>query len=177
VRGGFAEVFLNRRGQIWLVVMAGGILALGLAGCTRQGVTPNANAETPPQQVSGRIKNMWVSQTTGKQFSVTVEGDVFRAQWLNVPSEWAAHGAFMRTECKHQGSQWIGTTSSYMPWTSQKGPDAKVENWCHLETKFEVDSMTANSISGRGENAMKFDAQKCKILESSMADFQWSPEP
>ena len=150
---------------------------LGFAVCLRQGMTGPAIAQTPARTNYGRIKNMWVSQTTGKQFRVTVDGDIFRAEWLNVPSLWAAHGAFMRTECKRKGSKWVGTSLSFMPWTSQTGgPKTEVSNWCHLKTKFEVDSITANSISGHGESVKKFDSKNCKILESGMSDFQWTPD-
>lgn len=152
------------------------MMPLGLIGYSGQGVTPRANAAPPPRTNPDRIKNMWVSKTTGKQFRVLVEGNTFRADWLNVPSEWAAQGAFIHTECKRHGKKWVGTSLSFMPWSSQKGTDAKVKNWCHLETKFEVDSITANSISGRGESVRQFDAATCKILKTGMSNFQWSPD-
>jgi hypothetical protein len=167
---------LTKCARIWAVVLVSGILSLGLIGCSKQGVTPTASAETPRRSNPGHMKNMWLSETTGKQFRVTVEGDTFRAEWLNVPTVWANHGAFMRTECKRQGSKWVGTTLSYMPWSSKTKTTTKAENWCHLETKFEVDSMTAESISGRGESVKKFDAEKCQILESGTSEFHWSPD-
>lgn len=156
------------------MVLAGGVLSAGMMGYSGQDLKPGTNAEPYPRTRTGRIKDMWVSQTTGKQFRVTLDGDVFRAEWLNVPAVWAAHGAFMRTECKRQGKKWVGTSLSYMPWTSQTGSKSKVENWCHLQTKFEVDSMTATSISGRGESVKKFDSQKCQVLESGTAAFRWT---
>jgi hypothetical protein len=175
-RSGFVEVFLNRRRRIWNVVLVGGILALGFVGCSKQGVTARANAEATPATTQSPAQNMWVSKTTGKHYRVTVGGETFRAEWVNVPSEWAAHGAFMRTECKRQGSMWVGTSLSFMPWSPQKGTKAKAAHWCRLETKFEVDAINADSIIGRGENVKKLDYQKCQILDSGMATFLWTPD-
>jgi hypothetical protein len=156
-------------------VLAGAILSFGIAGCTKPGVTLDAKAETTPHTSAAQIKSVWVSQTTGKQFRVNLDGDVFRAEWLNIPPEWVAHGAFMRTECKRQGSAWVGTTTSFMPWSSPKGAKPKVENWCHLETQFEVDSITPETISGRGESVRQIDVKKCQILETGTGPFHWSP--
>ena len=167
---------MNRYRRILSAALAGGILSAGLASYSGQELKPGANAEPYPRTRTGRVKDMWVSQTTGKQYHVTVEGNVFRAEWLNIPGEWAAQGAFIRTECKRQGKKWVGTSLSYMPWSSQKGTEPKIKNWCHLETKFEVDSITGESISGRGESVTKFDAGKCKILQSGLADIKWSPD-
>lgn len=158
------------------MALAGGILSARLIGYFGQELKPGTNAEPYPRTKTGRIKDMWVSQTTGNQYHVTVEGGVFRAEWLNVPGEWAAQGAFIRTECTRHGTKWVGTSLSFMPWSSQKGTEAKVKNWCHLETKFEVDSITDDTISGRGESVRKFDAGACKILKSGMSDFHWSPD-
>ncbi|HLY62986.1 MAG TPA: hypothetical protein VKV95_19745 [Terriglobia bacterium] len=167
---------MNRHTTFLGAIVAGGILSAGLIGYSGQELKPGTNAEPYPRTATGRIQNMWVSETTGKQYHVTVEGDIFRAEWLNVPGEWVAQGAFIRTECKRHGNKWIGTSTSYMPWSSQKGTEAKVKNWCHLETKFEVDSITEETISGRGESVRKFDAGACKILKAGMSDFQWSPD-
>ena len=149
---------------------------VAMVGCNKQGVTPSAKAETPSAPKPAKTQSMWVSHTTGKTYQVTQSGDVLRAEWTDVPPDWVAHGGFLRSELKRQGDKWVGTSSSYLPWTSQKGPKAKTENWCHLETKFEIDSITADTISGQGETVKKIDTKNCRILDSGSATFLWKPQ-
>lgn len=104
-----------------------------------------------------------------------VENDVFHAEWLNVSPELAAHGAFIRSECKRHGAKWVGTSTSYLPCTLGKDANPSLDNWCHLKTKIEITSVTADGISGQGETLVRFDCKKCKILESRMKDFLWRP--
>lgn len=150
------------------------LVFIGIAGCSRQEerkqVTKNPAESTAP------AKDIWVSETTGKEYRVKVENDSFHAEWLNVPRELEAHGAFIRTDCKRQGSKWVGTSTSYLPCTLGKGAKPNLDNWCHLETKIEVTSMTGDAISGQGESLVRFDCKKCKILESRMKDFLWRPQ-
>ena len=164
-----------RANQNWTFLCV--VVFLALVGCSPQAEQPNAPAETKlaPGKAPGEI---WVSETTGKEYRVRVENDVVRAEWVNVTSELASHGAFIRSECKRQGSKWVGEASSYVPCTLETGPKPKIDNWCHLQTKFEIDSITPDSITGRTEavGSTTLDCMKCKLLRSEMKDFLWTPK-
>jgi len=149
-----------------------------LSGCARKGDQPNATAEGKNPSASAQPKDIWISETTGKEYHVTANNDTFHAEWVNISPDSSAHGAYIRTECKRQGAKWVGTSASFLPCSAGKDPKSKIENWCHLETKIEIESITADRISGRGE-AIKsggFDCAKCKIVDSEMKDFFWSPK-
>src|ERR1700693_3673289 len=170
------EAFLKRFWKLPInLVLVPAVLIL-LSGCSRKAEQPNATAEGKTASAPGQPKDIWVSETTGKEYHVTADNDAFHAGWVNISPESASHGAYIRTECKRQGSKWVGTSASFVPCSVGTDPKSKFENWCHLETKFEIESITADRISGRGE-AIKsggFDCAKCKILDSEMKDFFWS---
>lgn len=149
-----------------------------LPGCSRKAEQLNSTAESKNASAPAQPKDIWISETTGKEYHVTEDNNAFHAEWVNISAESAAHGAYIRTECKRQGSKWVGTSASFLPCSAGTDPKSKIENWCHLETKIEIESITADRISGRGE-AIKsggFDCAKCKILDSEMKDFFWSPK-
>ncbi len=162
--------------KLWSYVLTSIAFLIALSGCSPPAQQPLSTGQSKPFQTAAQLKDIWVSQTTGKEFRATVGGDVFHAEWVNIPPELAAHGSFIRTECKRKGSKWVGTSTSFVPCSLGKGPGSKIDNWCHLQTKIEIDSITADRISGRGETLKKFDCQKCKILESGTKDFFWSPK-
>jgi len=164
------RIWAKRSGTILCAVVF-----LALAGCSRQAEQPNASAESKPAPGKAPEK-IWISETTGKEYRVRVENDVVRVEWVNVTSDLAVQGAFVRSECKRQGPKWVGTSSSYLPCTLGEGPKPKIDNWCHLQTKFEIGSITADSITGQGEALINFDCLKCKILKSEMKDFLWTPK-
>jgi hypothetical protein len=167
------EVFLIR---FWNCLFTSVSFLIALSSCSPP--PPQALSTGPPKPVltAAQLKDIWVSQTTGKEYRATVYGNVFHAEWVNIPPDLAAHGSFIKTDCKRQGSKWVGTSSSFVPCSLGKGPGSKLDNWCHLETTIEIDSITADRISGRGETLKKFDCQKCKILESGTKDFFWVPK-
>jgi hypothetical protein len=177
-RTDFMEIFLKRSWILLInVALLAGIFIL-LSGCSQKAEQPNAASEGKAAEAPAPPKDMWVSETTGKEYRVVADNDAFRAEWVNISPESAAHGAYIRTECKRQGTKWVGTSASLLPCSVGTDPKSKIENWCHLETKIEIESITADRISGRGE-AIKnggFDCAKCKILDSEMKDFFWSPK-
>lgn len=162
--------------KLWSCILTSAVLLFALSGCSPQAQQPLSTRQSKPIQTTAQLKDIWVSQTTGKEFRATVDGDVFHAEWVNMPRELAAHGSFIRTECKRQGSKWVGSSASFLPCSLGNGPGSKIDNWCHLKTTIEIDSITADRISGRGETLQKFDCQKCKILESGTKDFFWTPK-
>ena len=157
-------------------VLASAIFLIAMSDCSPPPQQPLSTGPPKPVLTAAQLKDIWVSQTTGKEYRATVNGDVFHAEWVNIPPDLAAHGSFIKTECKRQGPKWVGKSSSFLPCSLGKGPASKIDNWCHLETNIEIDSFTANRISGRGETLKKFDCQKCKILESATTDFFWLPK-
>ena len=157
-------------------ILTSAVLLFAMSGCSPQARQPLNTGQSKPIQTAAQLKDIWVSQTTGKEYRVTVEGDIFHAEWVNIPPDLAAHGSFIRTECKRQGSKWVGTSTSFVACTLNQGTKPKIDNWCHLETTIEIDSITADRISGRGETLQKFDCQTCKILASTTKDFFWLPK-
>ena len=106
-------------------------------------------------------RRTWKSQTTGNEYRVWVENEVFHAEWVNVPEDMARHGAYLHTLCRHTGSKWAGTSESLLPCTVGEGSDQRTVNWCKVETQTEIDSIAADRISGRGQTIKKVDCQSC----------------
>lgn len=153
------------------------LICILLGACSRPAGQPENQAQNKPAPAAHRPKNIWISETTGKEYRVTIENDVLRAEWVNIPPDYLAQGEYIRTECKRVGSKWVGTSSIYIACTLEGGAKPKPDNWCHLQTQFEIDSVAADRITGRTEAMVKFDCLKCKILKSEMKDFLWTPRP
>jgi hypothetical protein len=117
----------------------------------------------------------WKSQTTENEYRVRVEKGVFHAEWVNVPADWAKQGAYLRTECRRTGRKWVGTSVSHLPCTVGEGQGTYIVKWCDLQTQTEIDSISHQRITGRGQRQSKIDCDQCKILEASWADFFWTP--
>jgi hypothetical protein len=117
---------------------------------------------------------IWKSQTTGNEYRVRIQGDTLFAEWTNVPPAWAGHGAYIRTECRRLGLKWIGTSRSRLPCIEGSGPKARIVNWCPLVTRTEIDSLTADRITGRGQAIRHSDCQTCKLLQTAWSDFVWT---
>jgi hypothetical protein len=118
---------------------------------------------------------LWKSETTGKEFRVWTEKGVLHAEWVNVPLRLAKGGAYIHSELRRTGSKWAGTSKLRLPCESVED-NKPVSNWCSLETKMEIESSTAERITGRGESLRRFDCRVCKILETGWADFEWVPK-
>lgn len=151
-------------------------LVVGLTCCSRKAQQPSNVSANKPSAGSALTKDIWVSETTGKDYRVTIDKDIFRAEWVNISPDSAQHGAFIRSECKRQGSKWVGVSKSFIPCTVESGAHPKIDNWCHLETNFEIDTISPTAITGQGEAFEQFDCMKCKILKSEMKEFSWSPK-
>lgn len=155
-------------------ILLAAVLFSFLTGCSRHAEQP---AETKAgNQPAAQPRDVWVSETTGKEYRVQVDNNVVRTEWLNVNPELAKHGAFIRSQCKKEGAKWVGKSTSYVPCTTKGGPKPSFDNWCHLETDFEIDTMTPQSITGKSPGLINFDCMKCKILKSEMREFLWTPK-
>lgn len=104
-----------------------------------------------------------------------IENERLHAEWVNVPAQLAERGAYIRSECRHVGALWIGTTQSYLPCeTTENGK--RVSNWCQVMTKAEFNHVGANRVTGRSERLKRFDCQRCRVLETDWQDFEWVPK-
>jgi hypothetical protein len=138
-----------------------------------------ATAATPatPASSEARAKGrIWKSQTTGKEYRVWTEKEQFHAEWTNVPPEFAAKGAHIRSTGTRKGQKWLGESQNYLPCSAGEGKQQHIANFCQLTTGFEVDSMSATRITGRGEALKRFDCAKCKVLEKEWKNFVWVPK-
>lgn len=159
-------------------LLAAATLLLVTAGCSRQ-AEPNppatasvsrriAAASSPPGEV-------WRSVTTGKLYRAEVDQSVFKAEWVNVPAEFAKQGASIRSEARREGTKWVGSSQGYLPCSSGQGAQEHIANWCRVQTQFEIDFVGADRILGRGEALKRFDCAKCQVLAKEWKDFVWVP--
>jgi hypothetical protein len=129
---------------------------------------------------SSGSETVWKSETTGHEYRVRIEGDVLRAEWANVPPEMGRQGAYVRTECRKVGTRWVGTTRSrlLLPCTEVSTPDGHHPSaWCSLVTRTEIDTISADRITGRAQAPKHLDCQACKLLDADWKDFTWTPKP
>jgi hypothetical protein len=155
-------------------VLAALLIAGTFSLATAQSPQPATEAEAGGK-ASSRV---WKSQTTGNEYRVAVEGDVLRADWVNVPPEMIRQGAYVRTECRRVGDKWIGTTRSrlLLPCTEVAAPDGHhPRSWCSLTTRTEIDSIAPERITGRAQAPTRLDCQVCKLLDAEWKDFIWTP--
>ena len=153
-----------------VIVICGRPIGTGFAQAQKAGASDQEAA-------SGRV---WKSQTTGHAYRVRIEGDVLRAEWVNLPADLAGHGAYVRTECRRVGGKWIGTTRSRqpLPCTEVTTPEGRHPSaWCALVTRIEIDSITPERIAGRAQAPVRLDCQACKLLDAEWKDFVWTPKP
>ena len=156
------------------LTLASGLVFMQLAtlALLAQQPSPPRRGQLPvPVPIAPRV---WRSETTGKEYRVWIENQRFHAEWVNVPPDLAQRGASIRTTCRLVGAIWIGTTRSYLPCEAVESSQ-RVRNWCRLLTKIEITDVKADRITGRGEGLRRFDCERCKILETVWADFEWVP--
>lgn len=163
----------SRRLQVTLsVFLSIGVLwALGDSlGAQRAKVAP----VTKSSGLSGSVPSVWKSQTTGHEYRVRADKERFYAEWINQPAAQAKHKAYIRSEAFRSGSKWVGVSRSFLPCATDVR--SAVNNWCHLVTRIEIDSMSSDKITGRGDTLKNFDCHTCRILETGWRDFVWIPK-
>jgi hypothetical protein len=104
-----------------------------------------------------------------------MDKDRLHTEWVNLPPALAQAGAYVHSESRRAGTKWIGTVRSYLPCETRES-DKRLSNRCHLETRIEIDSMTADRITGRAQALRKFDCKACRVIETAWADFVWTPK-
>ncbi len=156
-----------------LVAAALAIAFLGradLAVQNPQGSGPKT--QKPAQAPRGEI---WKSETTGKLFRVRIEKNIFHSDCVSLDPELTRKGAHIRARLSHVGSKWRGTSDIYLPCAVGESATAAISNWCRMTMGMEVDSMTADRITGQIEDPKRgaFDCQHCKVTQTVWKPFVW----
>jgi hypothetical protein len=160
-----------------IMLLAGALAALVTFGCseeTKPAAPAAASAASAP--ATAGTWDLWVSQTTKNEYRVRQDADRFTAEWTNMSGALLAHGGYIRSECKRQGTKWVGESHSHLPCAADNLPAGQYTNWCDLVTKIEFDEITPSRISGYGEGVKRIDCQKCLLLETSWKPFVWVPK-
>jgi hypothetical protein len=118
---------------------------------------------------------IWRSETTHNEYRVHIEKAVFHAEWVNVPEDQAGKGAYLHTRCVRRDGKWVGVSRSKLPCTVRANGSERIVNWCELETRIEIDSISPHRITGHAQSLKKVDCGACKILESDWGGFVWIP--
>ena len=171
----FREDFLHRERKASNFTVLGAVFILQFAVFPLMAQQVKPPNKTRPPQVTRPPAQVWRSLTTGKEYSVRVDGQTLYAEWVNVPPPLVQGGAFIRSECRRVGTRWVGISRSYLPCDTMEG-NRRVQNWCNLVTRIEIDSMTADRITGRAEALRRFDCERCRIIEKVWAKFEWVPK-
>jgi len=157
-----------------LVAMMATLLAIPLFGTSAQQPTESAQpAATTTKPAS--VPKIWRSDATRHDFRVEITNDVFRADWVNIPPAVARQGAYIRTECRRTGSIYVGVSSINMPFAVPGAPSGRTR-LCSVNVRFEVDSVSAQKITGHSETLRDFDVNACRVLETTWGEFAWVPK-
>lgn len=167
---------MKRNLKFWSCVIACGIALTVVPRFPLQAQQTNPRARTKTIQQRPARPEIWRSETTGKEYRVRIDKDLFYAEWVNIPPDAAQRGQYIRTECRRAGSKWVGTSSLFMPCSVGTGAKEQIENMCHLTVRIEIDSITPSRITGHGESLRDFDCRSCKILQTGWAAFVWVPK-
>jgi hypothetical protein len=132
-------------------------------------------ARTQTQKVESMPPRIWKSESSLNEYRVWIRNKTLHADWVNIPTEAAKSGAYIRTTCRLVGDKWVGTSRIYMPCSVERGP---VVNRCHLVMRMEIDEITADHIAGRVEDPKrdKFDCKTCNATEKVWKRFVWVPK-
>jgi hypothetical protein len=153
--------------------------AIVLAAFTGSIAEPQQSTPAAPSKATAKgqgLARIWKSQKTPHEYRVRVENDVFYAEWVNIPPDAAKQGAYIRSECRRAGTKWIGTSRILLPCGKAGFAQGKTINVCRMTLRFEVDSISPERISGRGETLKDFDCARCEIRQTGWGDFVWVPK-
>lgn len=154
------------------IVAAVAIAFLAGGQLTTQKSRSASETKSPARTSRGDI---WKSETTGKLFRVRMEKDVFHSDCVSLAPELTRKGAHIRARLSRVGSKWRGTSDIYLPCAVGESPTATISNWCRMTMGMEIDSMTADRITGQIEDPKRgaFDCQHCKVLQTVWKPFVW----
>jgi len=165
-----------KRGLIFRspVVFACGVALAGIFGLLFSSPQAQRPASGKTHQAPSARGAIWKSQTTGREYRVQIEKERIYAEWVNLPAVAAREGAYIRSECRHVGSKWVGTSRIFLP--CSMGTTGPPTNHCHMLMRMEIESITPSRITGRSETPKGFDCQNCRVLSTVWANFVWAPK-
>jgi len=164
--------FLRAKAIWWGIILLCAILtATSRQVCSETQSTRKAGG-TKAAAKAAAFPQLWKSESTGKEYRVKIEGDRFTAEWSNIPPQAAKQGAYIRSECRHSGTRWIGTSRILLPCPL---PDGKTK-MCPMMLRFEVDFISPDRITGGGEILREFDCGSCNIGKTGWGPFSWAPK-
>ena len=162
-----------RAKQFWqVIILVCGILASTSLQQSSENQTSSKPAGAKSAAKATALPQIWKSATTGREYRVKVDGDRFTAEWSNVPPQAAKQGAYIRSECRRSGTQWVGTSRILLPCTLPGGK-TKV---CPLLLRFEVLDVSPERIAGGGEIVKSIDCASCEVRSAGWGTFIWAPE-
>lgn len=164
---------MSRTQKITIAMLACG-LVLGSWTCS-SAISQKSPKGSSSASQTGQMPDVWRSLTTGKEYFVRVDKNHFYAQWVNLPPASAQRGAYIHTACELKGKKWTGTSDIYMPCAVGERKSEEIANTCHLTLKIEIDSISKDRITGRGQSLRKFDCGTCKAIETGWGNFEWVP--
>jgi hypothetical protein len=138
--------------------------------------TNNESATAASKPGGGQLPKIWHSAVTQHDFRVEATNDLFRAEWVNLPPHAAKQGAYIRTECRRAGTKWVGSSSVNMLFAVPGAPAGKDTKLCSFTVRFEVDSISAEKITGYSESLHSFDVKACRVQETKWQEFTWIPK-
>ena len=165
---------MSREWKIQVVMLACGLAIWGWACSSASGRKVSPQTSSIAGQAE-KLPDVWRSLTTGKEYFVRIDKGHFYAQWVNLPPAAAQHGAYIHSACKRVGTKWAGASEIYMPCAVGEGKNEKIANSCHLTLGIEINSISKDRITGRGQTLRKFNCGACKVIETGWAKFEWVP--
>jgi len=152
-----------------------------LAAAADQPTPPPKGSSATDKSAPGQLPKLWHREPSTKDshvkdFRVEVSGDVFRAEWVNLPADALKLGAYIRTECRRTGTKWVGSSSVYQAVAIPGAPGGKNMKPCHFTVRFEVDSITPQKIIFHSEVLRNIDITKCQLLQTDWEEFTWVPK-
>lgn len=171
------EDTLRQAGNDWKQVLMALLVIFPFTAAAQVPPTPAPSATAASKPASNQLPKIWHSAASRKDFRVEVTGDVFHADWVNIPAAAAKDGASMRIECRRTGMKWVGTSSIHQEFADPEAPAGKdIKKMCHLTTRFEVDSITPEKITFHSEVLKDWNYSKCQVLKTAWEEFSWVPK-
>jgi hypothetical protein len=113
-----------------------------------------------------RESTMWTSLTSGRDFKIRLDGDYLYMDWVSIPADIKAAGAFNRAELKKSADgKWRGKNHTRLPCTYTRGYGAYERtyiNWCIREDDMEIDLLSDRRIEGISVGWQKLECKKCE---------------
>jgi hypothetical protein len=123
---------------------------------------------------------LWTSLASGTDRTIKIDGGHMHVE-VNLGAAFAQsvrQGAFARCDLTQQGTRWVGTCSTYMPYPWSDKLTGNHISWCRQDGKAEIKLLTPSRIEGATEtfDLKQFDAAKCAVKKTETKQFVWIPK-